>query len=85
MTLAQVPVLSELARPKHRIIGQVFVPGLIGPAIGAWVLRDADVLINDDGTESFLPDKGIWAAALVIIVLLVVVLFLTMRRNEDRR
>jgi MFS family permease len=67
-----------------RIIGQVFVPGLIGPAIGAWVLRNADVLINDDGTESFLPDKGIWSAALVIIVLLAMTLLLTMRKRRER-
>lgn len=66
-----------------RIIGQVFIPGLIGPAIGAWVLRDAEMILNSDGTESFLPDKGIWSAALAVVVLLVLVLMLTMRNKKQ--
>lgn len=64
-----------------RIIGQVFVPGLIGPAIGAWVLRDAAQITNSDGTTSFLPDTGIWSAAFVIVIVLVASLLLTMRKN----
>jgi hypothetical protein len=28
-----------------RIIGQVLIPGIIGPAIGAWVLRDAQLIV----------------------------------------
>ena len=66
-----------------RIIGQVFVPGLIGPAIGAWVLRNADVIVNSDGTESFLPDKGIWSASAIIIVILFAALMLTMRKKNN--
>ena len=66
-----------------RIIGQVFVPGLIGPAIGAWVLRNADVIVNSDGTESFLPDRGIWSASAVIIVILFAALMLTMRKKNN--
>ena len=62
-----------------RIIGQVFVPGLIGPALGAWILRDADVIVNGDGTTSFLPDRGIWSAAAVVIVILFAALMLTMK------
>ena len=62
-----------------RIIGQVFVPGLIGPAIGAWVLRDADMIVNSDGTESFMPNAQIWSAAGIVIVLLALTLVLTMR------
>ncbi len=53
-----------------RIIGQVFVPGLIGPAIGAWVLRDAELILNNDGTTSFLPNANIFAAAAVPVLLL---------------
>ncbi len=57
-----------------RIIAQVLVPGVIGPAIGAFVLRDAAQIENQDGTFSFLPDKGIWAAAtLAALVLLLAV------------
>ncbi len=48
-----------------RIIGQVLIPGVIGPAIGAYVLRDAAQIENQDGTFSFLPDRSIWMAAIV--------------------
>ena len=48
-----------------RIIGQVLIPGIIGPAIGAFVLRDAEQILNNDGTYSFLPNANIWAAAIV--------------------
>ncbi|MBR3331590.1 MAG: MFS transporter [Mogibacterium sp.] len=66
-----------------RIIGQVFVPGLIGPALGAWILRDADVIVNGDGTTSFLPDRGIWSAAAAVIVILFAVLMMTMRNKSN--
>ena len=52
-----------------RIVGQVLIPGIIGPAIGAWVLRDAKVLVGSDGTESFIPDRGIFIAALAVAVI----------------
>lgn len=48
-----------------RIIGQVLIPGIIGPAIGAFVLRNAEQIENSDGTYSFLPNKNIWIAAIV--------------------
>ena len=51
-----------------RIVGQVLIPGVIGPAIGAWVLRNADTVINSDGTTSFIPNENIFLAALVAIV-----------------
>ena len=57
-----------------RIIGQVFVPGLIGPAIGAAVLKNAELLVNNDGTTSFLPNHDIFLAALAVIVVLAIVL-----------
>ena len=66
-----------------RIIGQVFVPGLIGPAVSAWLLRNADVIVNSDGTESFLPGKVIWSASAAVIVILVAVLMLTMRERKE--
>ena len=66
-----------------RIIGQVFIPGLIGPAIGAAVLRNAQVIVNNDGTTSFLPDRSIWAASLAVIVVLAVLVVL-FRKKADR-
>ena len=68
-----------------RIIGQVFVPGLIGPAIGAFVLRNAQTITNSDGTTSFLPDRSIWFSALLVIILLCLLLVLVSRRIESNR
>ncbi|MBQ4382608.1 MAG: MFS transporter, partial [Oscillospiraceae bacterium] len=45
-----------------RIIFQVLIPGIVGPAIGAWVLRDAPMVDNSDGTQSFLPSADIFLA-----------------------
>ncbi len=59
-----------------RIIGQVLVPGIVGPAIGAFVLRDAEQIVNQDGTTSFLPHNGIWAAAFAAALVLCLVLYL---------
>ena len=63
-----------------RIIGQVFVPGLIGPAIGAAVLRNAEVIVNSDGTTSFLPNRSIWFAAFAVVIVLCLLLYLVSRR-----
>ena len=57
-----------------RIIGQVLIPGIIGPAIGAWVLRDAEMILNSDGTYSFLPNENIFLAALLVAVALCIAL-----------
>ena len=63
-----------------RIIGQVFVPGLIGPAIGAAVLKNAEVIVNSDGTTSFLPNRSIWFAAFAVVIVLCILLYLVSRR-----
>ena len=52
-----------------RIVGQVLIPGIIGPVIGAAVLANADVMIGSDGTQSFIPNQSIFVAALVALVL----------------
>ncbi len=65
-----------------RIFSQVLLPGLIGPFIGKCVLADASTIINSDGTESFVPNANIFAAALVpIIILATVLLFLSKRKS----
>ncbi len=51
-----------------RIVGQVLIPGIVGPAIGAWVLRNADTVTNSDGTTSFIPNENIFLAALIAII-----------------
>ena len=58
-----------------RIIGQVLIPGVVGPYIGALVLRNAEQILNNDGTYSFLPNKNIWIAAFAVAVLLCVYLY----------
>lgn len=62
-----------------RIIGQVLIPGIIGPAIGAWVLRDAEMILNNDGTYSFLPNENIFLAAFAVAAVLCFVLALIFR------
>ena len=52
----------------QRIIGQVLIPGVIGPAIGAAVLKNAATILNDDGTTSFVPNENIFLVALIAIV-----------------
>ena len=55
-----------------RIFSQVLIPGLIGPYIGQWVLRNAELIKNNDGTTSFIPNENIFLAALIIAILLVI-------------
>ncbi len=54
-----------------RIIGQVLIPGIAGPALGAAVLWNARTIVNNDGTTSFLPDKRIFLAALGVAIVLI--------------
>ena len=57
-----------------RICFQVLIPGIIGPAIGAAVLKNADQILNGDGTYSFVPNENIFLAALMAAVVTVVAL-----------
>mgnify|MGYP003293564400 FL=1 len=52
-----------------RIFSQVLVPGVVGPAIGKKVLENAEVITNNDGTTSFVPNANIFLAALIAVVL----------------
>ena len=54
-----------------RIVCQVLIPGVIGPYIGAWVLRDAEQIANNDGTFSFIPNENIFLASLIAAAVLV--------------
>ena len=66
-----------------RIFSQVLVPGLIGPWIGKTVLANADVIVNNDGTESFVPNTNIFVAALIVAVVLCIALLFTMRKRKQ--
>ena len=70
-----------------RIVCQVLIPGIIGPAIGAAVLKNAEVIINSDGTTSFIPNANIFISALiaeVCVVPLLIVIFHFLRKGADR-
>ena len=58
-----------------RIAFQVLLPGIIGPAIGSAILKNAQTIVNDDGTTSFIPNENIFLAALVAAIVLIVFLF----------
>ncbi len=60
-----------------RIFSQVLVPGVVGPYIGSAVLANAEKIVNNDGTESFIPNANIFLAALVPVVILAIVLFVS--------
>lgn len=49
----------------QRIISQVLIPGIIGPSIGAAVLKNAEKIVNTDGTTSFIPNRNIFLAAFI--------------------
>ena len=51
-----------------RIVSQVLIPGVIGPAIGSAVLQNAETIVNSDGTTSFVPNENIFLAAFVAAI-----------------
>jgi hypothetical protein len=57
-----------------RIIGQVLIPGVVGPEISKLVLRGAETVINDDGTSSFIPNADIylWAGIALLPIAIVI-------------
>ena len=65
-----------------RIVAQVLIPGVIGPAIGARVLANADTVINDDGTTSFIPNANIFLVALIVSLFVWVVLIPLYRKEK---
>ena len=94
--LAGMAVFGAMLRdhtPAHRagmfqglrIVGQVLIPGIIGPAIGAAVLKHAQTVLNDDGTTSFLPNQNIFLAAFLAaacVFLVLAVEFRLLKRKE---
>ena len=69
----------------QRIINQVLIPGIIGPAIGAAVLKNAETILNDDGTTSFIPNRNIFLAAFIagIAVWFVLIPLFRMTKKEN--
>ena len=72
-----------------RIVGQVLIPGVIGPYIGKLVLRNAEIIENNDGTTSFLPNQSIFVSALVVLAILALVIMSILlikgrKQNEEK-
>ena len=67
-----------------RIFGQVLIPGMIGPAIGAKILENAEKIIGDDGTEAFVPNANIFLAALIVALALCVLLAAVFKVTEKK-
>ncbi len=68
-----------------RIIAQVLIPGVIGPAIGAAILKNADTVLNGDGTRSFLPNENIFLAALAVELVLAAALAVYFRFERKKK
>ncbi len=68
-----------------RIMGHVLIPGIIGPAIGAAVLKNAETIVNSDGTTSFIPNEKIFLAAFLVaagVLLILACIFRFIRRGH---
>ena len=66
-----------------RICAQVLIPGVIGPAIGAKILANADKVIGDDGTAAFIPNENIFLGALIAAVFIWFVVIPLSRKKEN--
>ena len=68
----------------QRIICQVLIPGVLGPAIGASVLKNAATIIDSDGRSVFLPNANIFLAALAAAALIFAALLPLLRRLKKK-
>ena len=69
-----------------RIIGQVLIPGVIGPEIGKLVLAGAQKVTNDDGTLSFIPNANIFLwAGIVLLPIAVLIVVEAVRAGKASR
>ncbi len=67
-----------------RIFSQVLIPGIVGPFIGKTVLKNAEIIKNNDGTESFLPNQNIFLAALIVTVFLALFMYFFREKRKPR-
>jgi MFS family permease len=70
-----------------RIIGQVLIPGVIGPEIGKLVLAGARRVKNsDDGTFSFVPNARIFLwSGIVLLPIAILIVFEILRSRKAAR
>ena len=67
-----------------RIFSQVLIPGIVGPFIGKSVLANAETIVNNDGTKSFVPNANIFLAALAAALLTSIILIFVSRSQKPR-
>ena len=60
-----------------RICSQVLIPGIVGPMIGKKILENAETIIGNDGTASFVPNANIFLAAAIAAIFVLPLLFKT--------
>lgn len=65
-----------------RIFAQVLIPGVVGPFIGKMVLSNAKTITNNDGTTSFVPNQGIFFAALVVAAIVLILVILSQKKSS---
>ena len=68
-----------------RIVGQVLIPGIIGPMIGAAVLSNAETITANDGTTSFVPNENIFIAALIALLVCAVTVLLIKTKSQEAK
>ena len=64
-----------------RIFSQVLVPGVVGPFIGKTILANAEMIVNNDGTASFVPDANIFLGALIVLVPVIVAVMIGKKKK----
>ncbi len=67
-----------------RICSQVLIPGIIGPYIGKSILSNAETIVGNDGTESFIPSADIFLAAAIPAVLIFAIILIFSRSKPPR-
>ena len=64
-----------------RIFSQVLIPGVVGPFIGERVLKNAQMITNNDGTTSFVPNHNIFLAAAIALVTVLPLVWVISRKK----
>ena len=67
-----------------RIVSQVLIPGIIGPYIGKMILRNADTMMGNDGTYSFIPSADIFIWALIVVLFVIPFIYLIAKTQKPK-
>ena len=78
-TLDQIRAVYEIESECIRIMSNYFDETAFSKAVD--LLKNAEKIVNSDGTTSFVPNKNIFLAAAVVALLLSVIFFM----KEDKK